>query len=67
MNTRRCLLNAITIAIGVGVFAPRWLFADKPKNNARSAPDLMTRETVDAIRRGLDYLVKMQNDDGEEA
>ena len=62
--TRRAFLAALATAGGAGVFAPRWLFADKPGNNARSAPDLMTRETGTAIRRGLDYLVKMQNDDG---
>ena len=62
--SRRAFLAALATVGGTAVVAPRSLFADKPAVTASATPDLLTRETADAIRRGLDYLVKMQNDDG---
>jgi squalene-hopene cyclase-like protein/prenyltransferase/squalene oxidase-like repeat protein len=69
MNRRNFLTNAGVCAVGVAgcwSVVPRWILArDSAGDTEKSAAELITPKTAQAIKRGLEYLTGRQQSDGE--
>src|SRR6516164_6516396 len=69
MNRRSFLSTAgawAAGAAGCGSISPRWLLAaDRGGDTEKSAAEMITPKTAQAIKRGLEYLAARQQTDGE--